>query len=386
MTRFFRGSLCIECSGDCERLLKNAALHNLSLWEVERTPELGLRFGCAVEDIYKLRTLAHRSGCSLRVVRKRGAPFFIHRVLRRPVLVVGLVLTLAVLWAMGSRVWNIRIDAPENVDIAAMETLLYQSGLRVGMPVRQVRAQLIRNAMMSQCDELAFLTVNVTGTTAKVQLYPREELLAPLPDTSPCDIVSGVTGIITDIRIKNGTSSLRKWQSIYEGDLIASADMVDQHGQLRQVHAEAEIDVRTLYTRKCAVAKELFELFPTQNTKKRSYLVVGNRCIKLYLIESPGYKWYYSSVCRKTLSLKDGFDLPITLVTVTYTECEKREYTPDASQLEQMLSERMTAAFMLQRPDAALIDSSFTLLQSGGGYEGIMRFECSETTGIQIAR
>ena len=93
--------------------------------------------------------------------------------------------------------------------------------------------------------------------------------------------------------------------------------MVDQHGQLRQVHADAEIDVRTLYTRKCAVAKELFELVPTQNTKKRSYLVVGNRCIKLYLIESPGYKWYYSSVCRKTLSLKDGFDLPITLVTVT---------------------------------------------------------------------
>ena len=386
MTRFVRGSLYIKCSGDCSRLLKNAAEAGIPLWEVERTAELDMLFRCAAEDIYRLRGIARPSGCSLYIIKKLGAPFAVRRILRRPVLVVGLLLVLSALWIMGLRVWNIEIDAPEGINTAAIKELLHSAGLRVGMPVRQVRAQLIRNAVMPQCDELAFLTVNVTGTTAQVRLYPREESPSPLPDTAPCDIVSGITGIITDIRVKNGTCTVRKWQSIYEGDIIASADMTDQHGRLRQVHADAEIDVLSLYTRKCVLAKELFEPVPTQNTKKRSYLVIGNRCIKLYFVESPGYKWYYKSVCRKTLSLKEGFDLPITFVTETYTECEKSEYTYDTAQLEKILCERMTAAFVLQRPDATVSDSSFSLLSAGDAYEGIMRFECRETTGIQIAR
>ncbi|MBO5973273.1 MAG: sporulation protein YqfD, partial [Clostridia bacterium] len=256
---------------------------------------------------------------------------------------------------------------------------------RVGMPVRAVRAHIIRNSVMEQSDKIAFLTVNMSGTTAKVRIYEKSSAEADdFPEV--CDVVSGLTGIITDIRIKNGTSQVRRWQSIYEGDLIASAEMTDKHGRVRQVCADAEIDVRSVYTRRCAVAKELFEYIPTSNTKKRSYLVVGNRSIKLYLIEKIEYKWYYKDVCRKTLSLREGFDLPVTLVTETYTECLRQEYTPSDGQLEKLLEGRMTTAFLLQRPSAAIADSHFELISVGSAYEGILRLECSETTGIQIAR
>ena len=47
---------------------------------------------------------------------------------------------------------------------------------------------------------------------------------------------------------------------------------------------------------------------------------------------------------------------------------------------------RMTTAFLLQRPAAVIADSTFELIEVGSAYEGIMRLECSETTGIQIAR
>ena len=385
MKRFVRGSLYVECRGDCERLLRRCAESGVALWDTRRTEELGMRFWCASESIYTLRRICRGASCSLRVLKKRGAPFVIRRICARPVLIAGFGVMFALLWLMGTRVWNIEITAEGDTDTAAAAHMLHNAGLHAGMPIRSVRANIIRNSVMEQSDRIAFLTVNMQGTTAKVHIFEKDDReLERLPEI--CDIVSGLTGIITDIRIKNGTSQVRKWQSIYEGDLIASAEMTDKHGRVRQVRADAEIDVRSVYTRRCAVAKELFEYIPTQNTKKRSYLVVGNRSIKLYLIEKIEYKWYYKDVCRKTLSLREGFDLPVTLVTETYTECLRQDYSPSDGQLERLLEGRMTTAFLLQRPAAVALSSSFNLLTSGNHYEGIMRLECSETTGIQIAR
>ena len=386
MTRWIRGSLLLVCRGDCERFLRLCADGGIPLWGLERTDGLDMKFWCAPENLYRLRCFCRRANCSLHVLKKRGAPFALRRLLRRPVLIGGLALTAALLWVMGSRVWNIQVTAAGDFDTAEVCALLPEAGVYVGMPIRQVRAHLVRNAVMSKSEDVAFLTVNVKGTTAYITVYPRSESadITPAPQTS--DIVSGLTGIITDIRIKNGTSNLRKWQSIYEGDLIATGEMVDQKGNVRYVRADAEIDVRTLYTRKCAVAKELFELKPTENVKKRRYLVVGNRSVKLYLIESIGFKWYYKSTERKTLSLKEDFPLPVTLITETYTECTRSEYQADRESIEQLMRERMTAAFMMQKPYATVTDSQFTLLDTDGAFEGILRLECSETTGIEIAR
>ena len=385
MKRLVRGSLYIECRGDCERLLRRCADGGVALWDTRRTEELGMGFWCAVESIYTLRRLCRGANCSLRVVKKRGAPFAIRRLCARPVLIAGFGVMFALLWLMGTRVWNIEITSGGGTDTAEAAYMLHNAGLRVGMPIRAVRAHIIRNSVMEQSDGIAFLTVNMQGTTAKVHIFERSEVEFEKPPEI-CDVVSGLTGIITDIRIKNGTSQVRKWQSIYEGDLIAGAEMTDKHGIVRQVRADAEIDVRSVYTRKCAVAKELFEYIPTSNTKKRSYLVVGNRSIKLYLIEKIEYKWYYKDVCRKTLSLREGFDLPVTLVTETYTECLRQDYSPSDGPLERLLEGRMTTAFLLQRPAAVIADSTFELIEVGSAYEGIMRLECSETTGIQIAR
>ena len=385
MKRFVRGCLFVECRGDCERLLSRCGQAGVPLWDAERTEGMDMHFWCTAESIYTLRRLCRGANCSLRVLKKRGAPFAIRRLFARPVLIAGFALMFALLWLMGTRVWNIEIETPPDMDPAALPRMLYDSGLRVGMPVRAVRAHIIRNSVMEQSDKIAFLTVNMSGTTAKVRIYEKSSAEADdFPEV--CDVVSGLTGIITDIRIKNGTSMVRKWQSIYEGDLIASAEMTDKHGRVRQVRADAEIDVRSVYTRRCAVAKELFEYIPTSNTKKRSYLVVGNRSIKLYLIEKIEYKCYYKDVCRKTLSLREGFDLPVTLVTETYTECLRQDYSPSDGQLERLLEGRMTTAFLLQRPSAAIADSHFELISVGSSYEGILRLECSETTGIQIAR
>ena len=384
MKRFVRGCLFVECRGDCERLLSRCGQAGVPLWDAERTEEMDMYFWCTAESIYTLRRLCRGSNCSLRVLKKRGAPFAIRRLFARPVLIAGFALMFALLWLMGTRVWNIEITSG-GTDTAEAACMLHNAGLRVGMPIRAVRAHIIRNSGMEQSDGIAFLTVNMQGTTAKVHIFERSEVEFEKPPEI-CDVVSGLTGIITDIRIKNGTSMVRRWQSIYEGDLIASAEMTDKHGRVRQVCADAEIDVRSVYTRRCAVAKELFEYIPTSNTKKRSYLVVGHRSTKLYLIEKIEYKWYYKDVCRKTLSLREGFDLPVTLVNETYTECLRQEYTPSDGQLEKLLEGRMTTAFLLQRPAAVIADSTFELIEVGSAYEGIMRLECSETTGIQIAR
>lgn len=385
MNIFFRGSLKLRVEGDCERLLNLCNEGNIPLWNIDRFDPFSVCFNVRVEHIYAIRRLCRKSMCRLHIVKKKGLPFKARLAFRRPALLVGLALCLAGLWLGSQCVWTIEINAEGSLNEREIRNLLSDAGLKAGTPVRSVRAQKIKNSVLSDADNIAYLTVNVKGSHACVNVYERK-VEKEISSADPCDVVSGLTGVITAIRIKQGVSELRVGQTVQQGDIIARGAITDALGETRYYHADAEIDLRTWYTRKCLVPTEMFEYVPTGETKTRSYLIVGGKTVKLYLIESIGYKWYYKSVDRKTLTLGDDTVLPVTLVTETYTQCEKKSIELEEQQMKELLQERMLASFVLVHPNATVVKEDLYINKNDKTCEGVLRLECAETTGIKTAR
>ncbi|MBR2472641.1 MAG: sporulation protein YqfD [Clostridia bacterium] len=385
MSIFLRGSLRIRVEGDCERLLDLCGENNIPLWDIEREDGFTVCLSVRVEHIYTLRRLCRKAMCRLHILKKKGLPFKARRAFRRPALLVGLALCLGALWVMSQFVWTIEINTEGKLKEREVRQLLSDAGLKAGVPVRSVRAQRIKNSVISAADNIAYLTVNIKGSHACVNVYERT-VEKEISETVPCDVISGLTGVITAIRVKQGVTQLRIGQTVQAGDIIASGAVTDALGETRYYHADAEIDLRTWYTRKAAVPTELFEYVPTGETKTRSYLIVGQKTVKLYLIESIGYKWYYKSIDRKSLTIGEDIVLPVTLVTETYTECERRPIELDEEQFKELIEGRMLASFALAHPDASIVKSEFYINKNEKTCEGVLRLECAETTGIKTAR
>jgi len=384
MKTFARGSLKIECTGDCERLLERCRKNGIALWAVNKTDGLTMTFFCNLTQFYKLAHICRKSGCRLHVLKKRGAPFLARKALRRPVLLLGLLALLVTLFIMSRCVWGVEIEVDEGIKENEVRVLLAEAGLKMGVLKRSVRAQDIKNHVISSSDKIVYLTVNIKGSTAFVHAYLRLPI-PPKDGKEPCDLVSDLSGIVTAQRIEQGTPLVRTGQAIFEGDLIASSEVVDKNGEIRYYHADGEIDVRTLYTRKCLLPKEVYKLTPTGKTKTKRYLIVAGKTVKLYMIETVSYKWYYKSVERQDLYLGDTL-LPATLVTETYTECTREPYTLEKQEAQSLLSGRMLSSFARLRPQASIINESFNIVEDTNAFCGILRLECSETTGIKVPR
>ena len=385
MRNFLTGSLRLSVEGDCERLLNLCRENNIPLWDIERRNGFSVCFSLCLYNIYSFIRLCRRARCRFHTEGKKGLPFRVKRVMERPGLVIGFALCMAALWIMCQCVWVIDINVQGDINKEEVRQLLSEAGLKPGAPVRSVRAQKIKNSVISASDEIAYLTVNVKGSRATVNIYPRRVEKMPTP-TEPCDVISGLTGVVTAIRVKQGSCQLRVGQTVQKGDIIAKGEITDALGQTRYYRADAEIDLRTWYTQKSLIPTELFEYIPTDNTKTKRYLTVGDKTIKLYLIESIEYKWYYKNISRKTLTLGDGITLPVTLVTETYTQCERQRVELSESEAEALLKDRMLDEFSRAHPNAKIVKTEFYVIKNKDTCEGVLRLECAETTGIQIAR
>lgn len=385
MKTFLSGSLRLEVKGDCERLINLCRENNIPLWNIERNDIFSVSISIRLYDIYTLRRLCRRAGCKLHTLEKKGLPFKAKRALRRPVLIIGLVLCAVALWMLSQRVWVIEVNTEDDINAEQVRQLLEVSGLRVGTHVKQVRAQKIKNSVIAKSNDIAYLTVNLRGSKAIVNVYRIKTKKEETSD-APCDVISTLTGVITAIRVRQGACELRVGQTVQAGDIIAKGEITDALGQVRYYRADAEIDLRTWYTVKCRIPTQFFEYIPTGETKKRSYIVAGNETIKLYLIETIGYKWYYKEVERKTLTLGDGIELPLTLVTETYTQCQRQEIELSEQEAEKLLKDRMLAEFAKTHPKASVVKTEFYVIMNEDTCEGVLRLECAETTGIQIER
>ena len=76
---FWKGYVQIKIFGDsCERFLNLCAFHQIRLWNLQI--EQGSFTACLTrKDFKRVRTIVRKSHVSVRIKKKRGMPFLLHK-------------------------------------------------------------------------------------------------------------------------------------------------------------------------------------------------------------------------------------------------------------------------------------------------------------------
>lgn len=216
---------------------------DLSFSELSAGEDGGIRLLCPLRCLRKLQ-----GNASFRVVRRGGLPILLLRLLHRPGLIVGGLCTLVLIWLSGLFVWDVRVSGNCEMSDADVIRELRACGFGVGTCLRGFSAGEAENRVLLQSDRLSWVSINMNGTVARVQVTER----AKAPETpitkKPADLVARVDGQIEYLELYRGNAVVHVGQAVRTGELLVSGIFESENAPCRFTRAAGKVIARTTHT------------------------------------------------------------------------------------------------------------------------------------------
>ena len=229
-------------------------------------------------------------------------------------------------------------------------------------------------------DDIAYMTINIKGTRARVQVRERREAL-PHEDDRPCDIVSDRAGVIKSIKVFEGEQLAYAGDTVDAGDILVSGRMVSSQGEVRYVRSMADVALRTWRDVTAALPGEIYGREYTGRRRVRLSVEVGGHVLGGCCIEKIPFAWYDKT--KEYISADSGATvwLPVRIIKETYAEYVPERLELSADKCAEVLESTCRSVLgLMTHGGVKSADFGFTF--EGGVIRGRMRAECEESAGI----
>lgn len=315
MAYFWEAQVRFTAEGGApERFVTLAAQAGIPLWNTSRRGAF-LYASCHARRYAALRPLARRSGMRLRVRRRRGLPFLL-RSLRKG-LVVGGVLAALLLFFLSRGIWVITVQGNRTVPTEEILGVLEPLGVRVGGNFAAVDIPALQLTALQKFPQLGWLTVNQNGCVLTVQVAEKEPT-APLPDTTPANLVAACDGVVVSVSVTGGQAAVKVGDAVTKGSLLISGITDSPVGPLLR-RASGSVIARVTVTLTAEVPLKEFRTVPTPVLRQPSLYLLG---VTVPLYTDGGEKETYTPVYEERLLTVEGNALPLGWRITTYTAPE----------------------------------------------------------------
>ncbi len=378
IVNFLRGYYVVEVEGAFpERFLNVCAQNDVTLWHLKRSDKEHLRARMHRSDWEKFREASLSSANHVSVVAEHGVPLYLRALWRRGVLLGGFLSILITLYVLSLYVWEIDITGNERVDENVILKQLEEVGVHIGTYAPHVNLAEIKNEMLMRMDDLSWITVNIKGSRASVEV--RERVLKPpiVEKDTPCNIVAAKDGVIVKMDTLEGSAQVAIGQTVKRGQLLVSGIIDSQQVGARYVHARADVEARTWLSLSAGIPCDLSAKSYTGRRSKRYALVFAGYETHLGFSDFSTFENYDKLLTRKTLSLF-GLTLPVALVIEEHVE-----YKPVSARLKRDSAEKILRNALERRLEDSLgegevLDKQYKLEEVGGGLVLRLTTECQE--------
>ena len=359
----------------CSRLRPFSAVLGYNIYSVDRESlgealGLCLRLGITFRDsrlvgeralfcvpffsAKQLEGEAKKSGFEIVLLASRGIPPLIVRHRFRLGLPVGIILSLVLIFLSSGVIWDVRVEGTQRVREEDVEEVLAECGLYVGSKKSSLNVGAIENAALILSDEISWISVNVIGTVAKVEI--RELDIAPEDDEpDAANIVASENGKILGFEDIKGNIAVHIGDAVSRGQLLIGGIYGDEENDFRYTAAKgrvlAEVERELVQEIPRAYAKKVY----TGRQKCEKTLVFFKKEIKFFSNCGNLYPSYDKIEEIEYLRAPNGNDLPVAICTVRYLEYEYKDVTRTDAELVSLAKYRLDAALSQSLADGELL-------------------------------
>ena len=370
-----RGTVWVEIFGAYPAALLNAAAgEGVELWDARSLDANTLRLRSFENRLPALEEIARRGGCELRVLERAGGAAERRLLLRRPGLLIGLAVAAALLTVSTLFVWDVDVRGTESLSRAQVLRALEDSGFGVGSFWPGVNTDILASEVMLRLPEIAWMTVNVSGSRAVTAVVERAEKPEMYGEQDTADLVASRGGLIRHMNVLEGAPAAAEGQLVTEGQLLVSGDLESLTGERRRVRARGSIMADTWY--------ELNAVRPAEEEMKtlsglphsRFALVFGKRRVNLYIGSGKTIDGCDKIISEYTLGLDGLFSTPVRLVRERFVPYK----TGSGSDWSPQTAARRLYALLGDRIEGQILSCRFTDAESGGLRVLTLRAHCTE--------
>lgn len=252
-----------------EKVINMALSRGITIWDIRHEGQDKYRLKVSLGGYKALRALIRRSSCRVKLLRKKGLPFYLMRAKRRKVLVLGTFFFCLTLYFLSSFVWFVEVTGNK---LVSTETILAKStelGLKRGVPKAAFNRNELTSRLLLQIPELSWVGVHAQGT--KIIIEVAEKTLPPEDgENIPADLVARLDGIIEELLVLTGTPIVQEGDKVKKGQVLIAGFVypqiiVSEEGQIspggepRPVRAKGVIRARVVRSciEQCPMREEI---------------------------------------------------------------------------------------------------------------------------------
>lgn len=344
---FLSGYCKVILSGrNQERFLNICVSKQILLWKLSRQDAHYVFFvsRAGMED---LEDISAKTGCSYRIICKKGLPFLFYRYRKRKILLAAFLFSVLSLYVMSLFLWQIQAVGCRSHSPEEILDYLEEQGIKSGRRLSGISCHQLEEQIRRDFKDIAWVSCDLKGTLLTVTIketLDKEALLSETEDV-PCNLVASKKGTIDSIVVRSGSALVKKGDKVKRGDVLISGEvgLYDDSGALTEtalVKAEGSIFAITKIKYEDSFSMLHYEKRYTGRSFNMYQLLAGNTLINL-----PGrketYRYYDEKTKHSVFHIGPQLYLPVSLHVTTRSECLVTEKMYSESQAMKEAEKRL---------------------------------------------
>ncbi|MGI6576110.1 MAG: sporulation protein YqfD [bacterium] len=310
---YVSGYICIQVTGiNLEKFINLCVSRGIYLWNLKRKGK-NITVCMGAGNFYFLRPIVRSTGCQVKILKKRGLPFYRRRLRGRWILIAGAILFCLALYVLSSFIWAVEVvGVVDPLQIKEVLLKAEEQGARPGVYKSTIDPDELARKINLELPHLAWVQVDIQGSLLLIEVVPKE---FPSKVGLPCHLVAERDGVVQEITVLMGEPLVAEGEAVARGQILVS-------GFLGQQPVAAQGIVRAI------VWHEAYGQYPRWETERRltgnTHQVVILRAGEWEFPLSGGgeipFLDYEREVEIKQVRLWRNLFLPVEAIIITYYE------------------------------------------------------------------
>ena len=210
-----------QVEGDGPRFFNITAKSRIGLWGYRRREGLPVA-RIKAREYKKLRGAYRRSWARPRLLKKRGAPFLLHRLEARKGLLLGALCGGALYWFLSGFLWGVSVTGTQLMPPSRVLEAAARQGLYQGCAQREMNPRGAALGILSELPELSWAGISTDGCFAEIAVKEGEPKPQPEEEAGWSNIVASREGKVVEIQAQSGRPEVKLGEAVERGQLLIS--------------------------------------------------------------------------------------------------------------------------------------------------------------------
>lgn len=233
----------------CERFLDLCMRYGFSYYDIRIDEEQKkVYFDVPLNQYKNVMTACRVWQIRIKSEGAHGLPVRIWSCRKRWGIIAGVGVSIVIFILAQGVIWRIDVVGNERLSREEIVETLSENGLAVGDFIRNLNTNLIEHKVMINDDDIAWISVNIVGTVAQVEVVEVIDTDVKEKETNPANLVSCFDAQIISLEVYTGFTAVKEGDFVRAGELLASGVYESEKAPLRYTRASGSVYGRVTET------------------------------------------------------------------------------------------------------------------------------------------